>query len=72
MIGIFQEFTRIQVINNTGNKCMTVVFYIYNAAFAGTPDMGVACAASMILAILIFILTKLNFTFSKKWVNYDV
>ena len=72
MIGIFQEFTRIQVINNTGNKCMTVVFYIYNAAFAGTPDIGVACAASMILAILIFILTKLNFTFSKKWVNYDV
>lgn len=72
MIGIFQEFTRIQVLNPTGTKCMTIVFYIFNKAFAGTPELGLACAASIILALFIALLTKLNFAFSRKWVNYDV
>ncbi len=72
MIGIFQEFTRIQVLNSSGTKCMTIVFYIFNKAFAGTPQLGLACAASIILALFIALLTKLNFAFSRKWVNYDV
>ena len=72
LIGIFQEFTRISVINAGGEKCMTIVFYIFNKAFRGSPQMGVACAASMILALFIFLLTRLNFWLSKKWVNYDV
>ncbi len=72
LIGIFQEFTRISVINAGGEKCMTIVFYIFNKAFRGSPHMGVACAASMILALFIFLLTRLNFWLSKKWVNYDV
>ena len=55
-----------------GEKCMTIVFYIFNKAFRGSPQMGVACAASMILALFIFLLTRLNFWLSKKWVNYDV
>ena len=72
MIGIFQEFTRIQVLNSTGTKCMTIVFYIFNKAFAGTPELGLACAASIILALFIALLTKLNFAISRKWVTYDV
>lgn len=72
LIGIFQEFTRISVINPGGERCMTIVFYIFNKAFRGSPQMGVACAASMILALFIFLLTRLNFFFSRKWVNYDV
>lgn len=72
LIGIFQEFTRISVINSGGDMCMTIVFYIFNKAFKGTPEMGVACAASIVLALFIFLLTRLNFYLSKKWVNYDV
>lgn len=71
LIGIFQEFTRIQVLNG-GTKCNTIVNYIYTHGWSGTSQMGVACAASVILALLIFGLTKLNFSLSKKWVNYDV
>ncbi len=72
MIGIFQEFTRIQVLNPNGTMCMTIVFYIFNKAFSGTPQLGQACAASIILALIIALLTKLNFTMSRKWVTYDV
>lgn len=71
LIGIFQEFTRIQVLNG-GTKCNTIVNYIYTHGWSGTSQMGIACAASVILALLIFGLTKLNFSLSKKWVNYDV
>ena len=71
LIGVFQEFTRIQVLNG-GTKCNTIVNYIYTHGWSGTSQMGVACAASVILALLIFGLTKLNFSLSKKWVNYDV
>lgn len=70
-IGIFQEFTRIRVLNG-GTKCNTIVYYIYTHGWSGTSQMGVACAASVILALFIFGLTKLNFSLSKKWVNYDV
>ena len=71
LIGIFQEFTRIQVLGGY-TKCNTIVYYIYEHGWGGTPQMGIACAASVILALLIFGLTKLNFSLSKKWVNYDV
>ena len=71
LIGIFKECTRIQVLNG-GTKCNTIVNYIYTHGWSGTSQMGVACAASVILALLIFGLTKLNFSLSKKWVNYDV
>ena len=70
LIGIFQEFTRISVINAGGEKCMTIVFYIFNKAFRGSPQMGVACAASMILALFIFLLTRLNFFFSRNYAFY--
>ena len=71
LIGIFQEFTRIQVLGGY-TKCNTIVYYIYEHGWGGTPQMGIACAASVILALLIFGLTKLNFALSKKWVTYDV
>lgn len=70
-IGVLQEFTRIQVLDSTGAKCTTVVFYVYKKMLVGTPDAGVGCAASIILALLVALLTKLHFTISKKWVSYD-
>ena len=72
-IGSLQEFSRIQVISATAKDglCLTPVFYIYNEAF-GYANVGVACAASFVLTAIIFVLTRLNFYFSKKWVSYDV
>ncbi|HBB05528.1 MAG TPA: hypothetical protein DCZ41_02930 [Firmicutes bacterium] len=69
MIGIFQEFTRINIVSNGYNYCPTMVGFIYRYR---DDNAGVACAASVILALFIFTLTRLNFYFSKKWVTYDV
>lgn len=33
--------------------------------------MGMACALSWIVALLILLITKINFWLSKKWVCYD-
>ena len=70
-IGVLQSFTRIQVLDPQGQKCLTAVFYIYKESIAGS-RYGVGCAASIVLALIVAGLTKLNFTLSKKWVNYDV
>ena len=70
-IGVLQAFTRIQVLDPNGQKCLTAVFYVYKEGIAGSA-YGVACAASVVLALIIAALTKLNFVMSKKWVNYDV
>ena len=70
-IGVLQAFTRIQVLDPKGQKCLTAVFYIYKESIGGS-RYGVGCAASIILALIIAGLTKLNFSLSKKWVNYDV
>lgn len=69
MIGIFQEFTRINIVTDGYNYCPTMVGYIYKFR---DDNAGLACAASVILALFIFGLTRLNFFFSKKWVTYDV
>ena len=69
-IGVLQSFTRIQVLDPQGQKCLTAVFYIYKESIAGS-RYGVGCAASIVLALIVAGLTKLNFTLSKKWVNYD-
>ena len=69
MIGIFQEFTRINIVSSGYNYCPTMVGYIYKFR---DDNAGLACAASVVLALFIFGLTRLNFLFSKKWVNYDV
>jgi multiple sugar transport system permease protein len=78
MIGSLQEFTRFQAINAvnssiisaTGpdNAGLTIVFYLYNKAFAETGGLGQAAAVSWILAIVTIILTIFNFKFSKRWV----
>ncbi|MGN1052644.1 MAG: carbohydrate ABC transporter permease [Candidatus Scatosoma sp.] len=71
-INSLQEFTRIQLISPTGKDglCLTAVFYIYQEGFSYT-NAGVACAASIVLTVIILIITRLHFYLSKKWVSYD-
>lgn len=73
IIGALQEFARPQILSSGGgpdNTGVTVVFYLYRCIFDYF-EMGYAAATAWLLAIFIVILTVINFTVSKLWVNYD-
>lgn len=80
LLAAMQEQTIMQVLasglNNgagPGNKAVTLVYYIYRMAFnyRTTMGMGMSCALSWITALIIMLITKLNFRLSKYWVCYD-
>ncbi len=76
MIGSLQEFTRFQVMTPDGGpgyQGMTVVFYLYKQLFnaSGGSDLGLASAVGWVIAVLIVVVTILNFRIQRKWVNYD-
>jgi multiple sugar transport system permease protein len=75
LIGSLQAFAVTNILGNNGtgpdDAGLTVVFYVYRNIFSYVNKMGVAAAASWMLAIVITILTSLNFYASKYWVNYD-
>lgn len=76
LIGALQEFTRFQVMTPDGGpeyQGMTVVFYLYRQLFnaSGGSDLGVASAMGWIIAVLISVVTILNFRLQRRWVNYD-
>lgn len=75
LIGAMQAFAVQNIISNntTGpdDAGLTAVFYIYRNIFSYVNQMGVAAAASWLLAIAIAAVTSMNFIFSKYWVNYD-
>jgi len=76
LIGALQEFTRPQIIGGgqgagPNNDGLTIVFYIYRRAFVYDNQMGEAAAAALVLAVIILIVTAINFVVSKRWVSYD-
>ena len=84
IIGGLQSFTWFQVICDPiyasgygwgpGDAGITIVYYVYNKAFAtgtGAVQGGVAALAAWVLALGILLLTVLNFKLSKYWVHYD-
>jgi multiple sugar transport system permease protein len=76
LIGSLQEFTRFQVMSPDGGpeyKGLTLGFYLYRTLFnaSGGSDLGKATAIGWLIALLIGIVTALNFVLSKKWVSYD-
>lgn len=71
MIGGFQVFVEVLVMVPSGGlnySAATVVFYLYDKAFANK-QMGYASAMAFILAIIIFIITAINFKGQDKWVK---
>ena len=73
IIGALQEFARPQIISGSGgpdNVGVTVVFYLYRNAFQYY-QMGIASATAWLLAIIIVVLTVVNFALSRLWVKYD-
>ena len=73
LIGSLQSFANTQVLAADGgpdNAGVTIGFYLYRDAFEYF-KMGEASASAWLLAIMIMIITVINFTVSRKWVSYD-
>lgn len=74
LIGGFQVFVEVQVMAANGGpnySAATVVFYLYEKAFKNG-QLGYGSAIAVILAIIIFAITALNFWGQNKWVNTDI
>ena len=73
MISTFRLFGEVFVLTGgTGGpvySTYTLVLYIYSLAFSFF-RMGEASIVSWILILILFLLTFLNFRFSKRWVHY--
>jgi multiple sugar transport system permease protein len=69
----FQVFNEVYMLTGGGpaDATKTMVLEIYNTAFRYF-RMGDAAVLSWILFVIILSVTIFQFTFSKKWVNYDV
>lgn len=73
LIGGFQVFVEVQVMTTNGGtnySAATIVYYLYDKAFSNG-QLGYGCAVAVILAIIIFIITAINFKFQDKWVTTD-
>ena len=71
LIGGFQVFVEVQVMTPSGGpnySAATVVFYLYEKAFTNG-QLGYGSAVAVILAIIIFIITAINFWGQDKWVK---
>lgn len=71
LIGGFQVFVEVVVMVPSGGlnySAATVVFYLYDKAFSNN-QMGYASAMAFVLAIIIFIITAINFVGQDKWVK---
>ncbi len=71
LIGALQEFARAEVLAGSNLYGKTMVLYLWEKAFDFPFDMGAAAAASWILALIILIVTAINFGLRKKWVMSD-
>lgn len=71
LIGGFQVFVEVVVMVPNGGlnySAATVVFYLYEKAFDNR-QMGYASAIAFVLAIIIFIITAIQFKVQDKWVK---
>lgn len=71
LIGGFQVFVEVQVMTANGGigySAATIVFYLYEKAFESF-QLGYASAIAVILAIIIFVITLINFAVQDKWVK---
>lgn len=72
LIGGFQVFVEVQVMTSNGGRgysAATVVYYLFDKAFGGAYKLGYASSMAVILAVIIFIITAINFAVQDKWVK---
>lgn len=72
VIGGLQAFGMQFMMTGVGpeHSAITIVYYLWEKGFAQF-DMGGACAVAWIVAILIFVITLIQFKGSKSWVYED-
>lgn len=72
LIGTFQIFTEAFVMTKGGpvNSTLFYVYYLFNQAFRYL-QMGYASAIAWFLFIIIFALTLVQLSLSKRWVHYE-
>jgi multiple sugar transport system permease protein len=70
VIGSLQTFVEVQLFAPDGGRgygVATIIYYIWQKAFSSS-QMGYASAAATAFALLIMLLTVLQFRLSRKWV----
>jgi multiple sugar transport system permease protein len=73
IIGGAQMIVEPQIMTDAGGpnySAATIVFYIWEKAFSTADAKGYACAASWVLAVIIFIVTAIQFKFGPESDNY--
>lgn len=73
IIGGAQMFVEPQIMAPNGGpdySAATIVFYIWQKAFGSADAKGFACAAAWVLAVIIFIVTAIQFKLSPSSENY--
>lgn len=73
VIGTFQSFSQMYIMAVDGGpeySGATIVFYIFQEAFRYF-NMGYASSVAWVLGIIIFVVTLIQFRFSKRWVCQD-
>ncbi len=73
LINSLQVFGQIEVLTQggPGQATTTLIFSIYWDAFVGTPQRGIASAQAYLLAILIFVITIIQFRGGGRRVHYQ-
>ena len=77
LIVAMQEMAIFQVITTNGvgpdHKAVTLTYLLYRMSFTytATEGLGLGSALSWIVAIMIILISRLNFWLGKKWVSYD-
>ena len=68
VIGGLQSYADAQVFAAGNTGATTIVYFIWQQGIQGNNNQGLASAASVRLAVLIMIVTLIQFKFSNKWV----
>lgn len=69
----FQAFGEIHILTQggPGKATTTMVYNIYQLAFVGTPNRGLASAQAYILAVMVVVMSYVNFSSVNKRVHYQ-
>ena len=69
----FQAFGEIHILTQggPGRATMTLVYSIFDTAFVGTPQRGIASAQAYLLAILVVIMSFINYAVTSRKVHYQ-
>jgi multiple sugar transport system permease protein len=72
IIGSFKVFTQpfLLTLGGPGQSTNTIVLYLYRNGFS-FDKMGYASALAWVLFVIVMLITALQFSQQKRWVNYD-